>query len=958
MQNTTQGTDTPDMYSFMRNIQAPLLLIEKGVIREISQQGLQVLGGENREHFIGQKMSLMSPSIQPGGERSEDIYSHAFRLAEGGHEFSENVRITRADGIDRDLILTFSPLGMGSANAVLVGIEDPAGPGKMDERYEILKQREESFFKENPALMFIVDRSYRIIDVNNAWIRISGYTRDQLLSMHLSDLKVISRSGENIDLAIRNKKAISGEMVIDNPNGRLSLVYHYTPIISQTGEVNEILAVYFDMTENRKLQRKSQLMIDKNPTLLFILDRSLNIKEANEAWEPVTGYTRKELLSMKLTDLRVYERKGGNIMDAFSKGVEVTGDLGADVPKGKIHLNYHYVPLPSEDGGIEEILAAYFDVTALQALAGRNRALIDKNPTLFFILDKELRVTEANPAWEPVTGYTHKELLSMKLTDFKVYERLGGNVMDAFSKGAEVTGELGVEVPKGKIHLKFHYVPITSEDGKINEILAAYFDITLMKSLEKKNQLIIDKNPGLIFIMDKDFRVIRANKTWENLSGYSVEQLLSMKITDFKIFTRSGEDFRESFTKGIPTSGELGVDTPKQRLYLTAHYLPLPEEDGTIHEVMAVYFDITRIRELEQKLQQSIAELAETLSYLSDNNLSVSAKTYDGDPLAMVKTDLNTSISAINQVLSAILAQSQSLERSISDVSRATNDLSGGIEQVAKMNQETSDAITDQMNQLDGVSQDITDLSASIEEITANTQDVQKLIAQIAASGAQAVSQGEDATGKMKIVEDISREATNQIVNLNNRMGEVGKIVQMIADIANQTNLLALNAAIEAARAGEHGRGFAVVAGEVKNLAGESKQATGNIEELISSLMKESEMTARSMKNAFEAISSGSESVGSALSSLNQIAGDIDVAATNLSEITRATESQAEATNRVTQNVEHIYNMVAGEEKKMTGLAAIAEETSASTEEIASASSEISGMAKQLKEQVESFTLQ
>jgi methyl-accepting chemotaxis protein len=202
----------------------------------------------------------------------------------------------------------------------------------------------------------------------------------------------------------------------------------------------------------------------------------------------------------------------------------------------------------------------------------------------------------------------------------------------------------------------------------------------------------------------------------------------------------------------------------------------------------------------------------------------------------------------------------------------------------------------------------------------------------------------------MKIVEEISRQATDQIVSLNNRMSEIGKIVKMIADIVNQTNLLALNAAIEAARADEHGRGFAVVAGE-------SKQATGNMKTVITSLMKENEATAQSMKSAFDAITARPESVGSALSSLNQIAGDINVAATNISDITRATESQAEATNRVPQNVEHIYQMISGEEEKITDIAAVSEQSSVATEENASTTDEIKEMAKELKERVEGFML-
>jgi len=293
-----------------------------------------------------------------------------------------------------------------------------------------------------------------------------------------------------------------------------------------------------------------------------------------------------------------------------------------------------------------------------------------------------------------------------------------------------------------------------------------------------------------------------------------------------------------------------------------------------------------------RSINLGVAKLVDGASKLAQGNLTTRIHSTGKDELGEVAQAFNKMASDFSSVIQQVHGSSDGLAMAANNLSSTAGNLHAGSESQTQRAASMATAVDN--------------LNASVGEIAGRAEGTAKAAGETRSTAQHGQKVVNQAVAGIRRIADTVSESTAIITSLGERSDQIGRIVNVIKDIADQTNLLALNAAIEAARAGEQGRGFAVVADEVRKLAERTSKATSEISAMISTIQDETGNAVRSMKTGSEQVGTGVELANQAGEVLQQINSSVASMTEMIDQIAELTRSQHAASTEITQQVEQI----------------------------------------------------
>jgi len=317
-----------------------------------------------------------------------------------------------------------------------------------------------------------------------------------------------------------------------------------------------------------------------------------------------------------------------------------------------------------------------------------------------------------------------------------------------------------------------------------------------------------------------------------------------------------------------------------------------------------------RVREMSTAVLEGSSMQAASLDSVGSNmeglNASITGIAGYTEMLALSLERGSSSVQELGLSISEVVGSMEALSMSVDETAASTRDMTFSIKEISENVESLSMAATQ-------VSSSIMQINARIRDVETNAAEASRLSEDVIRDARAGMGTVESTIGGILKTKEITSEATVIINSLSERIKEIGKILDVIQEVAEETNLLALNAAIIAAQSGDHGKSFSVVSSEIKELAERTSTSAKEVSEIIDAVEIESDRAVKVMERGFISVEEGVRLSMEAGESLKKILSSANRSTSSVRDIAGASQVQAkearmlaEATGRVAEMARRI----------------------------------------------------
>nr|WP_265593890.1 PAS domain S-box protein [Haloferula sp. BvORR071] len=503
----------------------------------------------------------------------------------------------------------------------------------------------------------------RILFVNDAFLKLTGYTREEAVGRSPRFLASTDTPGPaecRIEAALKARRPVREEFVSRTKTGeKLWLDLEIAPISDTRGRLTNLVFIGRDITERKlaeerlgETQARWRDILDSMIAFVGLFSTDGVVLEVNRAPLEAAGLHREDVLGKPFADSYWWKHSPSAreelraVLLRVADGETVRGEFKVQVAGGRlITLDAIFCPLRDATGKVTHLAGSAVDITkrkgaeeARRESELKFRQLAENISEVFWVADPaEQRVLYVSPAFEAIWGREPKSLYSSPYAWLEsIHPEDQGRVRDAFMAGradGSYDEEYRIVRPDGTLRwIHDRAFPVKDSSGEYYRLVGVAEDISKRKQAEERlreQATLLDKAHDAIVVCDLEQRIIFWNRGAERLYGWPAEEALGKMVADLMFPDLS---VFQGATRSTLANGEWAGELEQQTrdgstVTVEGRWTAVRDEHGNTKSILTINTDITERKKLEEQFfraqrMESIGTLAGGIAHDLNNVLA------------------------------------------------------------------------------------------------------------------------------------------------------------------------------------------------------------------------------------------------------------------------------------------------------------------------------------------------